>query len=183
MNLDDVHQLLDQLDETIQVLAQDEREWIETAEAGKLCLIIGEIMGWSGSAYSAELPRIIGIRPATLSKFHKLKGSVTVHECRVLADRLRTYLRGLDQATKNDDDDETMETLVAPIDANLSFGGMQWVSVKSTKDIKHKSTHCLRYWTIFTSICGAPTAYLLRGEFRSLTDNSSLLFYKLRSIF
>jgi hypothetical protein len=85
MNLEQLHELLDQLDDTIRVVADADREWIETTEAGELCLIIGEVMGWTGSAYYADLPKLIGVRPVTLRKVQKLTGRVTVKESRALA--------------------------------------------------------------------------------------------------
>ncbi len=139
MDIETVHELLDQLETTIQIIAVDDREWIDPTEAGELCLIVGEVTGWgTGSAYYDELPRLLGIRPVTLRKFHKLTGQVLVSEARALADRLRSYLRALDQNSSNKGADDTENRYVAAIEPKLSFQATQWVSVPPTIDLKQK---------------------------------------------
>lgn len=139
MDIERVHELLDQLEETIQLLADNEREQIDPKEAGDLCLIVGEVMGWgTGSAYYDDLPKLLGVRPVTLRKFHKLTGRVSVSEARVLADRLRSYMRSLDQKSSEEPADDADTRYVVPIEPKLSFQGTQWVSVRPTIDLKQK---------------------------------------------
>jgi hypothetical protein len=44
------------------------------------------------------LENTMGIHPSVLSKFVKLRGKVNLDDARILADRLRTFLRSQDYA-------------------------------------------------------------------------------------
>lgn len=86
--IEEVHRLLDDIETTIEFLSEERRHEIPVTEAGDLCLIIGDVMGW-GSAYS-DMPSKLGISASILSKFVKLKGQVRVADARKIADRMRT---------------------------------------------------------------------------------------------
>jgi hypothetical protein len=137
-DLEDVHRLLDDVEAVIQNLKAEPREAIDVLQdAGDLCLIVGEVVGWS-TAYSDGSKRL-GISAPLLSKFVKMKGRIRTRDALVVADRIRSHLRSLDQ---------TSSVAVTP-PANsqsgpeirrtaLTFTAERWIAVPAASQIKGK---------------------------------------------
>jgi hypothetical protein len=142
VEIEDIHRLLDSLENTISQLATETRESIQPTEAGELCLIIGEIMGW-GSAYASEFPKKIGVNATTLSRFLRLddRFHVSTKESRVIADRIRVYLRSLDQRTEFPTKGKRRKPrreVVAASSVRFDVPAQEWRLVDTKGDLKLK---------------------------------------------
>lgn len=62
------------------------------------CLVVADLVGYS-TAYGSDLAVQLRVDASTLNKFAKFRGTVTAHTARALADRVRSYLRSLDQGS------------------------------------------------------------------------------------
>lgn len=133
--LDEVHGILENLEATIEQLSQEQRSEIEVTEAGELCLIIGDVVGW-GTAYS-DMPAKLGINASLLSKFVRLRGRVRTSDARKIADRLRTYVRSFDQASRRTEPTKKAATENVLTKA-LSFQAEQWTAIKPSSNVKLK---------------------------------------------
>ncbi|MCR6735655.1 MAG: hypothetical protein NVV83_16940 [Afipia sp.] len=137
-DIDEIHRLLGVVDEELFYLQNLEREQINVVEdLGELCLVIGEIFGW-GSVYYDDVVRL-GINPTILNKFAKMRGSVKKRDAVAVAERVRSYLRSLDQKTLQND--------VAPFASAkghtqptqiLTVRASEWVAIEQSASTKGK---------------------------------------------
>ena len=136
-DLEDVHRLLDDLEAVIEILKAEPRETIDVLNTGELCLIVGEVVGWN-TAYS-DGPTRLGISAPLLSKFVKMRGRVRTRDALVVADRIRSHLRSLDQASStavrppaNSQPDRNVRR------DELAFRAERWIAVPTASHIKGK---------------------------------------------
>jgi hypothetical protein len=90
----------------------------------------------------------LGINAAILTKFLKFRGKVPIHMARSVADRLRSYVRSLDQVRPRREpppsDDRTTRRKPPPQRAKilgetpLTFSAEQWLMVHLTSETKVK---------------------------------------------
>jgi hypothetical protein len=134
-SVQEVQEHLDTIDQVKARLAREKRKRVDASEYGELGLVLGEIAGW-GTAYGETSVRL-GIAPATLSKFMKMRGPVSVVTVRAVAERLRTFVRSLDHATP--EPPPAIEPVaIRPRPPALSFRGEQWVAVPRQSDVGQK---------------------------------------------
>lgn len=137
MDLDEVHSLLDRVEDEIRRLAAETRREIDVLEdAGELCLVIGELVGWD-SAYNADASERFGLPPQLLTKFIRMRGRVKTQEARIVADRIRNYLRSLDQRTPKP------RLVQPPVEGTrkappYGFPAQRWTTVPETSDVKSR---------------------------------------------
>lgn len=141
-DIEEIHEALSRIDDAIAQVERFSRwhkeTYVEVQELDRLCVAVNYVLEWNRSAYS-EMPLLLGISAPTLQKFLKFKGKVRLHDATKVADRLRTYVRSLDQVTIQPDRNaapqrERQERRPAP----LTFEGMQWVAVERIGDTKQK---------------------------------------------
>ena len=93
--IEDVHRLLDELEEVRRELSDRKGRDIDVNDCGELSLIVLEVLGWTSPGYMGTA---LGIETSILNKFVKMRGKVPLHVARAVADRLRSFLRSQDQA-------------------------------------------------------------------------------------
>lgn len=148
--IDDIYDLLDVIDATISELSNDKRTDIDVTELPDFCLAVNEILEHDRTAYN-DISMRLGINSATLNKFLKFRGTVKIRAARTLADRLRSYVRSLDQATPDrpppvrQSEEErklaTVTVLRAATNADippLTFAAEQWILLHVSSEMKIK---------------------------------------------
>lgn len=137
-DIDEIHRLLGVVDEELFYLNNLKREQIDVVEdLGELCLVIGEIFGW-GSVYYDDVVHL-GINPAILNKFAKMRGTVKKRDAVAVAERVRSYLRSLDQKTVRDD----VTPLASARDHTqpkqiLTVLASEWIAIEQSASTKGK---------------------------------------------
>lgn len=185
MNIDEVHELIDDLEQVIDELNNDSREEVEASDLYQLSWIVEQVLGF-GTAYSPETWSV-GIAAPLLNKIRRMRGSIRIRDARIVADRLRSYLRGLDQRTHDGEEltigvAATADTLpnseVKPeaqpksdpvsVEAiNFSFSAERWALVGSSGGIKAK-IHALSH--LLDTIVEQTRSSNLPSEERTLSD-------------
>lgn len=137
-DIDEIHRLLGVVDEELFFLQNLEKEQISVVEdLGELCLVIGEIFGW-GSVYYDDVVRL-GVNPTILNKFVKMRGTIKKRDALAVANRVRSYLRSLDQKTLQNDvaafASAKSHTKPAQI---LIVPASEWVAVEQSPSTKGK---------------------------------------------
>ena len=108
--IEDIHRLLDALKRGMQDLDEIESASVDVAELPEICSVVIEVMDWQQTAYNGN-PLVL--EPSVLSKFLTLRGRVPRQTARVVAERLRSYLRSQDQASPEYDDlDDEVENVI-----------------------------------------------------------------------
>src|SRR5262245_19279092 len=97
-SLENIHANLETIEQTIAQLADDKRKDIDVTNYSEFCLAVNDILGYDNTAYT-DMASTLGINPSILNKFLKFRGKVPTHTARTVADRLRSYVRSLDQRT------------------------------------------------------------------------------------
>jgi hypothetical protein len=93
--LDELHKLIDQTEEAIRDIDAMPGKKLPVNQLPVLSLVILELTGFSNTAY---VENNLGINPSHLNKFVKMRGTINKHDALAIANRLRTYLKGEDQA-------------------------------------------------------------------------------------
>jgi hypothetical protein len=137
-DIEEIHRLLDEL-ETIEVeLDSETRDAVDAEEVPRLCTIVNEVIGWD-TVYGTNAPQLLGISAPLLTKFAKMRGTVRVRDARIVADRLRNYLRSLDQRTSKEM--IVPPTLVEPQPIQpISFEADRWTVIPASSEIQMKIT-------------------------------------------
>ncbi|WP_279482228.1 hypothetical protein [Aureimonas sp. SK2] len=149
--LDDVHRLLDVIERGIAELDDLDGQTIDVEDIPEICAAVIELNDWQQTAYNGNP---LGLEPAVLSKFVKMRGQVSRQTARVVAGRVRSYLRSQDQLTDSQDpvdeaDDIEVDDAQAgspPADAptdngqalSLAVTAERWVPVPMGSDIRRK---------------------------------------------
>jgi len=138
LEIDDVHRLLDEIASAIERLSIEPEGAIEVTAVPELCLVVNEISGWDRTAYS-DMATAVGINPSILNRFLKMKGRVEVRTAHIVADRLKSYLRGLDQRTiqTRPQHAEPSPILTAPT-SRIGITAEKWAIVHNSSEIKSK---------------------------------------------
>jgi hypothetical protein len=135
--LEDVYRLIDTIERAISDIESISERTIDVQKIPELSEVILELLGWTNTAY---MENNLGINPALLSKFVKMRGTVQRHVARKVADRLRSYLKSQDQAAP----ERKLQPPLKPPPKGESkptrddFAGEQWIVVKTSSEIKMK---------------------------------------------
>ena len=133
--LDDVHRLIDTTEVAIRRIGAHTTRLVDVTDIPELSEVILEVLGWSNTAY---IENTMSINPAMLSKFVKMRGTVTKSEASKLADRIRSFLKSQDQASQPRSVLEKPKAKPPREPRPVTVAGEQWVAVKVTSEIKLK---------------------------------------------
>lgn len=97
-HLEDLYEKLEIVEEAIHKLDAATTQKVDVTDFPDFCLVVADLVGYS-TAYGSDLAPQLRIDASTLNKFAKFRGTVTTQTARALADRVRSYLRSLDQGT------------------------------------------------------------------------------------
>ncbi len=137
MNLDTIHEILAQLDLAAQDLDNYKAKTLEIEDMPGMAYAVNAALGWDSTAYT-DMPARLGVNVALLSKFTKFKGTIQTSAARKVVDRLRSYVRSLDQATPPPAVMPEQEPPKPRVADRLRFRGEQWAMVQLTSDMKLK---------------------------------------------
>lgn len=144
-NLDNIHSLLEVIEQAISQLANETRKEIDVTDYADFCLAVNDLLEYDTTAYT-DMAVKLGVNATILTKFLKFRGKVQTHTARTMADRLRSYVRSLDQASPKRDP-QPAEPNAAPSKAKpvkvtgvppLRFSAEQWSMVQLTSETKMK---------------------------------------------
>jgi hypothetical protein len=137
MASDELHEWIDHLEDAAAELASETTQSVDAGDFAYVGSVINDLMSYR-SAYDDPLPKVLRLPPALVRKFQKFSGSVKLKEAQMLVDRLRTYLRSMDQP--DDEPDEVKNDLVisTPIAAKSAFPAIEWRSVPRTSEVKQQ---------------------------------------------
>jgi hypothetical protein len=135
--LEDVYRLIDTIERAISDIDSSSERTIDVEEVPELSEVILELLGWTNTAY---MENKLGINPALLSKFIKMRGTVQRHLARKVADRLRSYLKSQDQTVPERNLEPTPKPPPKrePKPTRDDFAAEQWIAVKTSSEIKMK---------------------------------------------
>ncbi len=135
--LEDVYRLIDTIERAIREIDSTSERSIDVQAVPELSEVVLELLGWTNTAY---MENKLGINPALLSKFVKMRGTVQKHMARKIADRLRSYLKSQDQVVieRNLEPALKLPPKGQPKPTRDDFAGEQWISVKTSSEIKLK---------------------------------------------
>lgn len=97
-HLEDLYEKLDTVEKAIRELGEVTGQKVDVTDFPDFCLVVADLVGYS-TAYGSDLTVQLRIDASTLNKFAKFRGTVTTQAARALANRVRSYLRSLDQRT------------------------------------------------------------------------------------
>ena len=144
IDLDDLHRLIDAIENGINELSRLNGTTVKMKEIPIICSVIMELWGKHRAAWRNSLR----ISPALLNRFTNMNGSVKRSEATSIANRIKSYLKSLDQPDDYEEFDETeeTETLALPppptrtATVPLTIRAEQWVSVPRTSEMQNKIT-------------------------------------------
>lgn len=131
--MEELYEWLDQVDAAIAELAREKHKHVDVADFPYLCSIVNDLLE-SSSAYYDNLPKQLGVSATLIKKFHKFLGTVSLQEARMFADRLRSHLKSMDQASE--EPEEELELIAPIVTARVFFPAVEWRSVPS--DVKQQ---------------------------------------------
>jgi hypothetical protein len=159
-HLENIHANLETIEEAISRLSNEKRKEINVTDYGDFCLAVGDIVGYS-TAYN-EMAGVLRINPTILTKFVKFRGTVPTNVARTTAERLRSYVRSLDQKTQTHEPSPPQAERAKPqpepvkitaAGQNLTFPAEQWALVQLTSETSAKiATICSLLNTIIIQI-------------------------------
>jgi hypothetical protein len=141
--IDDVHRLLGGLENLLTDLRSPGPDRIRVDELPALFETIHELGGWRNTTY---LQSQVGINGSLLNQFMQLKGSIRRSDALKIADRLRSYLRSYDQATKSPSSLLRRSVLTTKEESknkkrseNLTIiKADRWIAIRESSEIKLK---------------------------------------------
>ncbi len=137
VNIDTIYEMLEEIEAEIEWLDRQTQEYIEPYSVRAVSDAILVIDGLElGPSYPETAPARLSISRTTLNKFLKMEGRVELSTARKVADRVRTFIRSLDQTTAST---EPAPLLAAPKRARKrSFKADTWAVVVPSSEIKQK---------------------------------------------
>jgi hypothetical protein len=137
--LDDIHRMLDTIDIGIRKIGQIKTTNINLAQIWEVSEVILEVLGSTNTAY---IENDLGISPSHLSKFVKMRGSINKSQALAVAQRVRTYLKSLDQATPRSSNTPHAQSQQEPKERReeprIAVAASQWIAIRQTSEIKLK---------------------------------------------
>jgi hypothetical protein len=108
MRIEDVHAYLDQIEEVIAYLDSTSEERVPWERVDALGSAVRDIVDLR-TAY-VDGPKL-GIHPTILNRYIKFRDDYEANEARIVAQRVRSYLRNLDQAAERSDPESALKPL------------------------------------------------------------------------
>jgi hypothetical protein len=138
--LEDVHRLIDEVEEAIREIDRFPTDSIQIQQIPELSAAVLELLGWTNTAY---MENELSINPSVLSKFVKMRGVIRKPLVRKVADRLRSYLKSQDQAflqpeVKQPPKKQEKPKPTARAIVHETFVGEQWIAVRTSSEIQMK---------------------------------------------
>lgn len=141
-SIEDIHEMLDQLDEAIEWLNSIETSKIEVNEIPHLYFIIGQLSGWY-SIYSSDLPSELNVPPSQLNKLTKIRGIIDAYSALNVANRIKSFLRTVEsnhsispiEETIPEEKSENKTTI--PDQKSFSVNSSEWVLVKKSDSVQN----------------------------------------------
>lgn len=96
MRIEDVHEYLDKVEDVISFLNETANETVSFEEIDGLLEVVRALHGWK-TAYGGG-PQL-GISHSVLNRYVKFNEEYQTREAKIVAQRVRSFLRGQDQAT------------------------------------------------------------------------------------
>lgn len=129
MDYEQIHEWLDQLDDTQSELAATTSRAVDVGDFHYIGSILNDLYDASYMSHLLRVPLPV------VRKFMDFRGTVSLKDARILADRLRAYIKSMDQlarpSTENADD-----RLVASEQQKIVFQAIEWRSVPRSRDVK-----------------------------------------------
>ncbi len=98
MDIEEVHRMLDAVETVIDRLDGIKAEQVSLDEVGDLCFVLSELHDHR-TAYTDTGPSL-AISPSVLTRYVKFHPTYSTSEARLVARRVRSFLRSQDQATR-----------------------------------------------------------------------------------
>lgn len=141
VDIETLHNWLSLLDRDIELLSGSSENFGETIhpyELDGVSTVLGELFGWS-TAYVGELPERLGVASPVLNQFLKARGEVRVSTARMVAGRLKSFVRSL-ESSASFPGAENVSTTIDPVRApvHYSMKADQWVTVVASSEVKQK---------------------------------------------
>jgi hypothetical protein len=135
MASDQLHEWLDTLEAAASELASETVELVDAGDYAEVGGVVNDLMSYR-SAYDDPLPKVLRLPPTLVRRFQKFSGKVTLKEAQMLVDRLRTYLRSMDQLGPEPKETSDALVIASPFLAKAAFPAIEWRSVPRTSEVK-----------------------------------------------
>lgn len=141
-SIEDIHEMLDELDEAIEWLNSLEVSKIEVSEIPHLYFIIGQLSGWY-SIYSSDLPTEINVPPSQLNKLKKIRGIIDTYSALNVANRIKSFLRTVESNHSISPTEEIIpkeqheNKTTIPVQKPLSVSSSEWILVKKSDSVQN----------------------------------------------
>jgi hypothetical protein len=142
VEIEEVHSLLDQIEDVIADLRSEKREELDVAEIYELSFIVQSVVDWGAT------PPQLGVASSLLNKIQKMRGQIRVRDALIVADRTRNWIRTFDQRSQEQlSGPEPIAQNLTPVDEGakpsapaptFSFTAERWIAVGSSGEIKAK---------------------------------------------
>jgi hypothetical protein len=139
--LDDIHRMLDTIDIGIRKIEHVKTTNIDVSLVWEVSEVILEVLGATNTAY---IENDLGINAAHLSKFVKMRGTVNKNQALAIAQRVKTYLKSLDQVTPQMPGENMLEPTQeqklkkSPAEPKVTVVANQWIAIRQTSTSKLK---------------------------------------------
>lgn len=141
-SIEEIHEMLDQLDEAIEWLNSIETSKIEVSEIPHLYFIIGKLSGWY-SIYSSDLPSELSVPPSQLNKLAKIRGVIDTYSALNVANRIKSFLRTIESNHSTPSSEETFsenwknnKTTITN-QKSFSVSSSEWILVKKSDTVQN----------------------------------------------
>jgi hypothetical protein len=134
---DELHEWLDALEAAARELASETAQLVDAGDYAEVGSVITDLMSYR-SAYDDPLPKLLRLPPTLIRKFQKFSGGVKLKEAQMLVDRLRTYLRSMDQHDPEAHEIMYEVAIATPVMAKAAFPAIEWQSVPRTSEVKRQ---------------------------------------------
>lgn len=125
IDLDELYRMLDVIEAEIDHLSGVDDEYVDVDQVGGLCSVLIELQDYM-SIYESP---ILGLNRTILTRYVKFRGPYPTSEARYIAQRTRSFLRSLDQATGPQRPPATPNEPVTPPPEQQPRGGGQTLDI------------------------------------------------------
>lgn len=149
--IEHIHELLQDIEDELANLETITTSEVELAQLPGLCLAVSDVLGY-GTAYSSLTSQELGVQSSLLAKFEKARGTLPLHVVKKVANRMRTFLRSMDQLTDADRDayrakfhedlnstsDSSDGTHLGEREYGLAINAEKWVLVANSSEMQKR---------------------------------------------
>jgi len=144
LDIDDVHRLLDLVDEALTTLAATRESEVEANAITGLCAVAAELADYRSTW--GPIAGVLGVAPHLLSRYTTYHGPFRVADATYVAQRIRSFLRSEDQAFRSPElplpqppaTPPPPERKPATEGATLPIAASEWRYVQPIGDLKVK---------------------------------------------